>query len=156
MSLPTYESQTVTRSIQKKLSILLVEDNADQWFITQSVLSREFPQLQPVWLDKAASTISYLETACQKLYDLPDLILLDLYLPDAQTGFSLLHILKTHHLYRKIPTIVLSQSKEIDDIARSYQFGSNGYVVKPATYEGWVEMFLGLSRYWWNIGNPSI
>ncbi|UHG94950.1 response regulator [Spirosoma oryzicola] len=142
-------------STPAKLDMLLVEDNADQWFMTQSVLNREFPQIQPVWLDKAGHLLSYLETTGQDLHELPALILLDLYVHDAQTGFSLLHILKTHHLYKKIPTIVLSQSRAIDDVVRSYQLGSNGYTNKPATYEGWVELFLGLGRYWWNTGSES-
>lgn len=138
------------RKPQHKATILVVEDNADQWFIIRWALLESFPEVEAIWMQDDTQTIAYLENCQQSDYPLPKLVLLDLYLPQRQHGWNLLQVLKTHHLYREIPVIVLSQSADSDDIRESYMFRSNSYIVKPGGYQKWLECITSFRHYWWN------
>jgi CheY-like chemotaxis protein len=113
-----------------KTSILVIEDNPDQWFIIRWALLQRFPEVEAVWMPDATQAI--------------------LYLPHRTTGWNLLQIIKTHHLYREIPVVVLSYSSNPADIKDSYLFRSNSYIVKPGTYKEWLNCFDGFRHYWWS------
>ena len=134
----------------KKATILVVEDNADQWFLIRWALQQRFPEVEAVWMANATQTMMYLEACTQTKGELPRLVLLDLYLPQRQHGWNLLEILKTHHLYREIPVVILSQSSDPEDISESYALRSNSYIVKPISYEKWLDCFASFRQYWWD------
>lgn len=135
---------------EPKPSILVIEDNPDQWFIIRWALLQRFPEVEAVWMPDATQAILYLEDCLLEQKKLPRLILLDLYLPQRTTGWNLLQIIKTHHLYREIPVVVLSNSSDPADIKDSYLFRSNSYIVKPGTYNEWLECFDWFRHYWWS------
>lgn len=137
-------------SVRRKATILIVEDNADQWFLIQWALRQRFPEVEAVWMIEAAGVMPYLEDCTAKRRELPRLILLDLYLPHRQNGWNLLQILKTHHLYQEMPVIVLSQSSDADDISESYALRGNSYIVKPIGYDNWLECIASFRKYWWD------
>ncbi|UFH54177.1 response regulator [Spirosoma sp. KNUC1025] len=143
-------STSAKRHKHPKSTILVVEDNADQWFVIRWALQQQFPEVEAVWLSEVAQVNMYLEACTQDLRELPRLILLDLYLPSRQQGLSLLEILKTHHIYREIPVIILSHSNDKDDISESYALRTNSYIVKPNGYEKWLECFASFRHYWWD------
>jgi CheY-like chemotaxis protein len=145
MMYPTIVNQNQT----PKASILVIEDNPDQWFIIRWALLRCFPEIEPIWMADSTEAIQYLETCLQNEKKLPKLILLDLYLPNRAAGWNLLQIIKTHHLYREMPVVILSSSSDPEDIKESYMFRSNSYIVKPNSYEKWLECFSLLRHYWW-------
>lgn len=134
---------------KRKASILVIEDNPDQWFIIRWALSQRFPEVEAVWMPDETQAIHYLENCLLEQKTLPRLILLDLYLPYRATGWNLLQIFKTHHLYREIPVVMLSYSSDPADIRDSYLYRSNSYIVKPNTYEEWLDCFDGFRHYWW-------
>ena len=140
-------SQTDTK---KKASVLVIEDNPDQWFIIRWALLQRFPEVEPVWMPDETQAIHYLENCLIKQAKLPRLILLDLYLPHRAMGWNLLQIIKTHHLYREIPVIMLSYSTDPADIRDSYLFRSNSYIIKPTTYDKWLDCFDWFRHYWWD------
>lgn len=80
-------------------------------------------------------------------YPLPDLILLDLKMPGID-GFEVLRQIKVAPLIKRIPTIVLTSSKEEGDRALSYDSGANSYLVKPVSFAGFVDVVREISDYW--------
>jgi CheY-like chemotaxis protein len=89
-------------------------------------------------------------------YPLPELILLDLKLPGIQ-GLDVLKEIKTHPKLKRIPVIILSSSAEEGDRAMGYDLGVNSYLVKPISFEGFLEVVGTIKEYWLtlNLGPPS-
>jgi CheY-like chemotaxis protein len=89
-------------------------------------------------------------------YPLPDLILLDLKLPRID-GHEVLQRLKATPVVKRIPVIVLTSSKEEGDRALSYDSGANSYLVKPVSFDGFLEVVRKVHDYWLvlNVGPPE-
>ena len=116
-----------------------------------SVFPKRFPEVEATWVQDVTQTITHLEEAYAiGTRELPKLILLDLYLPDRQYGYSLLQTIKAHHLFREIPIVMLSQSTDPDDISESYNLRTNSYIVKPSGYEKWLDCIASFRHYWWD------
>lgn len=81
---------------------------------------------------------------------LPGLILLDLNMPK-KDGREVLGEIKGDPNLRRIPIVVLTTSSEEEDIARSYDMGVSGFIIKPVTFEALCEMVKGVSKYWFEI-----
>ncbi|MVM37878.1 response regulator [Spirosoma sp. HMF3257] len=132
-----------------KATILVIEDNADQWFIIHWALLQRFPEVEAIWMQEPTQAMMYLEACMQDIRELPKLILLDLYLPLRQHGWNLLELIKAHSVFREIPVVILSQSNDPEDIAESYTLRSNSYIVKPSGYEKWLACIASFRHYWW-------
>ena len=90
-------------------------------------------------------------------YPLPNLILLDLKLPGIDGHMVLRQIKGTPEL-KRLPVIILTSSKEEGDRALSYDNGANSYLVKPVSFEGFLDVVRRLEDYWFtlNVGPPEI
>jgi CheY-like chemotaxis protein len=77
----------------------------------------------------------------------PDIILLDINMPKID-GFGVLKALKSDEEYNFIPVIVLSGSKNQDDIMKSYASGANSFIQKPVEYDEFVAVIEGFNFYW--------
>lgn len=88
-------------------------------------------------------------------YPLPDLILLDLKMPVID-GHEVLRRIKQVPVLRRIPVVVLSSSKEEGDLAMSYESGANSFLVKPVSFDGFLEVVQQIESYWLslNVGPP--
>jgi CheY-like chemotaxis protein len=80
----------------------------------------------------------------------PGLILLDLNMP-RKDGREALKEIRADDTLREIPVVVLSTSKDEEDIHRSYNLGANSYIMKPVTFEGLVEVIKSMGKYWFEI-----
>ena len=140
---------TPKRRKANRIPILIVEDNADHWLIIRSALSQCFPEVEPIWVNNAAQTLTYLESCAPDEKKLPRLILLDLCLPRLEDGWGLLKSIKANEFFRQPPVVMLSSSRERDDIEKSYVFNVASYIVKPNTYHQWLNCFYTFRRYWW-------
>ncbi len=80
-------------------------------------------------------------------YPVPDLILLDLKMPGLD-GFEVLRRLKADPALRRVPVVVLSSSQEEGDLALSYDIGANSYLVKPVSFQGFVDVVRKIDLYW--------
>ena len=141
----------------QKPTILVIEHHEAQWLLMVASLRHQFPDVDPILLSNPVDAILHLEACLPQAGKLPKLILLDLQLPIIDVGLSMLQIIKTHHIYRQIPTIVLGQSSDANDILETYKLRSNSYIVKPDSYEKWLEFVAGLRHYWWTIATlPKI
>lgn len=80
----------------------------------------------------------------------PGLILLDLNMPKMD-GREALKEVKGNPAFRDIPVVVLTTSKDEEDVLRSYDLGANSFITKPVTFEGLVEVVKSLGKYWFEI-----
>ncbi len=77
----------------------------------------------------------------------PSLILLDLNMP-RMDGREALEQIKADPKLRSIPVVILTTSKEEEDMLRGYDLGAASYITKPVNFEGLVDLMQALGRYW--------
>jgi CheY-like chemotaxis protein len=132
-------------------TILLVEDNPDDVLL----LKRAFKK---AGLPHALQIASHGEEAVDYLagdgryadrdkHPFPALMLLDLQLP-RRSGHEVLEWLRAQDDLRRLPVVVLTSSREPNDINRAYDLGANSYLVKPVSFDALLEMVQVLERYW--------
>lgn len=85
---------------------------------------------------------------------LPVVILLDLKLPKV-SGLEVLRTLKGHPVYKRIPVVVLTTSKEDADVNAAYDIGANSYIVKPVDFEKFMEVAEQIEMYWGFVNTPT-
>jgi CheY-like chemotaxis protein len=131
--------------------ILLVEDDENDVMLLQRAFRRA-AIVNPLQVVRHGDdAVAYLEGtgefADRRLHPLPVLMLLDLKLP-RRTGLEVLQWVKERTGVKKIPIIVLTSSKNDDDVNRAYELGANSYVVKPVSFETLLELVKSLELYW--------
>lgn len=126
--------------------ILLVEDNPVDVDLTLRAFKRR-KMLNPVLVardgEEALAWIPRWESGEQK----PAVILLDLKMPRVD-GLSVLRELKSHPLLHFIPVVILTTSKEDQDINTAYALGANSYIVKPVQFEKFMDIVQQVELYW--------
>lgn len=137
--------------------ILLVEDNPDD----QILISRAFAKarlanpLQVVADGDAA--VAYLsgdgEFADRMIHPVPALVILDIKLP-RRSGLEVLAWIREQGTIGRIPVVMLTSSRESEDVRRAYDLGANSYLVKPVAFEGLMEMVRQLGVYWTIMNEP--
>ncbi len=131
--------------------ILLVEDNADDEALTLRALKKNNITNRVVVARDGVQAIDYLlgtgSYAGRDPNDLPQIVLLDLKLPKLD-GFEVLTRLRADPRTKLIPVVILTSSREDQDIARGYDLGANSYVRKPVDFEQFVEAVRQLGLYW--------
>jgi two-component system response regulator len=131
--------------------ILLVEDNADDEALTMRALSKSKITNKIVVARDGVEALDYLvgtglyagrDTSVQ-----PELILLDLKLPKVN-GFEVLKKLRADPRTNLLAVVILTSSKEQQDIVNGYGLGANSYVRKPVDFQQFVDAVLQLGLYW--------
>jgi CheY-like chemotaxis protein len=134
-----------------KKIILLVEDNPDDEELTLLALERGGIDNEVVVVRDGAEALDYLfATGTYAQRDtsiMPTVILLDLKLPKL-SGFEVLQRLRANERTRYIPVVVLTTSKEEQDLLNSYKFGCNSYVHKSVNFAEFVDVARQLGLYW--------
>ena len=85
----------------------------------------------------------------------PKVILLDIKMPKVD-GIEVLRQLKSSEISKTIPIVIMTSSKEEQDIISSYQLGVNSYVVKPVDFEGFAKAVSELGLYWLLTNQPPV
>jgi len=114
--------------------LLLVEDNPDHALLAREALA-DAGLRNPIHLTETfRASLSYLEEAVasheQEGRDLPCLVLLDIWLPDA-SGFDLLQAIRAHHSLQRLPVIVLSSAQDQPTLNLAHRLGATHYLFKP-------------------------
>ncbi len=130
-------------------TVLVVEDNPDHQVLLRYVIQRSLTNTTPVFTDSADQAMAYLTSCVNNNLTPPKLVLLDLYLPKAEHGWQFLRHVKQMPATMRPPVVVLSVSREEDDIAQAYQLGASSFISKPIGQAEWLTYFETIRRYWW-------
>lgn len=114
--------------MDREIRIVLVEDNIEDAAVTKRVLKHNKLNEDLVVATNGQEAMQALQA--QVKGDLPQLILLDINLPDI-SGIDLLTRIKSDKDLSNIPVVILTGSNEDQDIQKSYDLGASSYLVKP-------------------------
>src|SRR3712207_3702779 len=121
--------------------ILLIEDNLDDELLTLRALKKNNVTDEVVVARDGAEALDYLfatgEYAGRDTSVLPQLILLDIKLPRID-GLEVLRCLRADERTRLVPVVILTSSKEVQDMLDGYGSGANSYIRKPVNFEQFV------------------
>jgi CheY-like chemotaxis protein len=137
--------------------ILLVEDNKMDVALTLDAFKEAKLKNNIVVTRNGQEALDYLfgrdKYFDRKMFPIPDVILLDLKLPGVD-GFEVLRQIKGTIKLKRIPVIILTSSKEEGDRTLSYDIGANSYLLKPVSFDGFIEVVKKIDDYWFtlNIG----
>jgi two-component system response regulator len=138
-------------------SILLVEDNSDDEELTRLALNKNNIANALTVVRDGAEALDYL--LCRGAYrerdpaDQPSVILLDLKLPKVD-GLEVLKRLRDDERTRLLPVVILTSSKEEQDMINGYRFGANSYIRKPVDFDQFVDAVRQLGLYWLVLNEP--
>ncbi len=139
------------------IEILLVEDSPDDIFFTKEALVH----------CKVGNNLHVVEDGVEAMKLLrqegsyhniprPDIVLLDLNLPK-KSGKEVLSEMRDDPNLTEIPVVVLTTSKDEEDILRSYKLHANCYITKPVDFPKFVEVVRNIEKFWFGIVTlPSI
>ena len=134
--------------------ILLVEDNRDDELLTLRALKKNNVINEVVVARDGVEALDYLFAtgayAGRDTSVMPRLILLDLKLPRID-GLDVLRRLRADARTRLLPVVILTSSKELQDMLDSYGLGANSYVRKPVNFEQFVRAVEQLKLYWLSL-----
>lgn len=134
-----------------KKFILLVEDNRDDEELTLMAFERSGIKNKVEVVRDGAEALEYLfrtgSYAHRDPSDQPTVILLDLKLPKI-SGLEVLRRLRSDEQTHSLPVVILTTSKDDQDIINSYELGCNSYVRKPVDFTQFLEAAQQLGLYW--------
>ena len=136
--------------------ILLVEDNPKDLELTLIALARSNLANEVVSVRDGVEALDYL---CRRgsYADRPEgnpvVVLLDLKLPKVD-GLQVLATIRGEQALRSIPVVVLTSSREEQDLVTSYNLGVNAYVVKPVGFKEFIDAIQDLGVFWAVLNEP--
>jgi len=130
--------------------ILLAEDSPQDAEMTMEALSSYHLSNNVMLVGDGEEALDYLY--CRGKFagrsdGNPLLVLLDLKMPKVD-GLEVLRIIKSDKDLRTLPVVMLTASREEQDVVRSYQLGVNAYVVKPVGFQKFVEAVRQVGAFW--------
>jgi CheY-like chemotaxis protein len=146
--------------MNKIAQILLVEDNPMDVILTLDAFKEARLKNKISVAKNGQEALDYLfgqeKYADRTIFPMPNLILLDLKMPGID-GFEVLRRIKSTDMLKRIPVIILTSSKEEGDRTLSYDIGANSYLMKPISFDGFVDVVKKIDDYWFtlNIGAPT-
>jgi CheY-like chemotaxis protein len=136
--------------------ILLVEDNPNDLELTLKGLEKHNLANEVVVAHDGVEVLDYLYRRGQftdRSQGNPTVILLDLKLPRVD-GLELLKKIRSDDRLKLIPVVILTSSREEQDLIESYKLGANAYVVKPVNFVDFMDAIKVLGLFWAIINEP--
>ncbi|HAJ57462.1 MAG TPA: two-component system response regulator [Candidatus Omnitrophica bacterium] len=132
-------------------NILLVEDNLDDVELTLRAFKKNNIANEIIVVNDGVCALDYLfgqgKYKGRNIEDIPQVILLDLKLPKLD-GHEVLRRIRADELTRLLPVVIMTSSKEEQDLIESYKNGANSYVRKPVDFNQFVDAVKQLGFYW--------
>ena len=137
--------------------ILLVEDSSDDVELTQMALREQNIKNEMVVARDGQEALDWLfgegEHAGRDTSENPTVILLDLRMPKVD-GIEVLKRIRQDERTRLIPVVILTSSKEDQDLIKSYELGANSYIRKPVDFQQFSKAVRDLGLYWLLLNEP--
>ena len=137
--------------------ILLIEDNSNDVALTLRALKKNNILNEVRVMSDGAEALDYLfgrgKHAGRDANALPTLVLLDLKLPKVG-GIEVLQSLRADHKTKLLPVVILTSSKEEQDMINGYKFGANSYIRKPVDFTQFTQAVQQLGLYWLVLNEP--
>ena len=139
--------------------MLLVEDNPDDELLTLHALHENNIVNKVVVARDGAEALDYLfgngAHAGRDVSEMPTVILLDLKLPKID-GLEVLRRLRANDRTRLLPVVILTTSREDQDLVTSYSLGANSYVHKPVDMNQFIMAVRQLGLFWLLVNSPPL
>jgi len=137
--------------------ILLVEDNPDDVLLAKRALKKNNITNAVAVVGDGAEALDYLfgtgAYEGRDVADRPAMLLLDINLPKVG-GLDVLRKIRSDERLRTIPVVILTSSKEEQDVAEGYSLGANSYIRKPVDFDKFVDAVQQLGMYWLVLNEP--
>jgi CheY-like chemotaxis protein len=136
--------------------ILLVDDSPRDTELTVNALAQHNLANEVFTLRDGVEALDYLYRRgpfADRAAGNPAVVLLDLKMPKVD-GIEVLRQIKSDPQLRMIPVVVLTSSREEQDLVTSYQLGVNAYIVKPVQFQEFVEAVKLLGAFWAVVNEP--
>jgi CheY-like chemotaxis protein len=141
----------------KLATILLVEDNRDDEVLTVRALKKNHLVNNIVIARDGVEALDYLfgtGAYAEREHRPPQVVLLDLRLPKL-SGHEVLRRIRADARTRHLPVVILTSSKEEEDVIRGYELGANSYVRKPVDFVQFSEAARQIGLYWILVNEPA-
>ena len=132
--------------------IVIAEDDVDDQFLLQTAFDENGTNHQVKFVNSGVELVSYLDSCFGiegKISQRPSLIILDLNMPK-KDGREVLKELKSNDLFKCIPVIIFTTTKNAMEVQRCYEFGANSYIVKPVSFDLLVNIIKEIKSFWFN------
>lgn len=137
--------------------ILLVEDSVNDVKLTTAALRAAGLANEIVVCRDGVEAVDYLfrrgQYADRTDETCPAVVLLDLKMP-RMDGLEVLNIVRADPRFKTLPIVMITSSAEEQDMVRSYNFGVNGYVVKPVTHDEFLKAVREVGLFWAVVNQP--
>ncbi len=137
--------------------LLLVEDNPSDEKLTLRALKKSGVPIEVSVVRDGAEALDFLFAAGayaqRDANELPAVVMLDLHLPRID-GLEVLRRVRANERTRCLPVVILTASKESEDIARGYALGANAYVRKPVDFNEFIVAARTLGVFWMLLNEP--
>jgi two-component system, response regulator len=140
------------------MEVLLIEDNPADAELTMHALRKENVANRIVHLADGEQALDFLfcrgAYATRSFADPPRVVLLDIKMPRVD-GLDVLRAIKGDARTRSIPVVVMTASREEQDLVQSYQLGVNSYIQKPVDFDRFRDVVRQLGLYWLIVNEPA-
>jgi DNA-binding response OmpR family regulator len=130
--------------MRSRKPILLVEDDRVDAMTVKRALAEIDKTSAVNIVTNGEEALEYLRN---KRNDRPGIILLDLNMPK-MNGIDFLRVAKADAALKRIPVVVLTTSQQESEKVESFNLGAAGYIIKPLSYEQFLDMVKAIDKYW--------
>ncbi len=135
----------------KAIDILLVEDNPGDVRLAQEALKESKVHNKMFVVEDGIEAMEFLRQRGKYAgAPRPDLILLDLNLP-RKNGREVLAEVKSDNSLKRIPVVVLTVSRDEQDVLKAYDLHANCYITKPIDFEQFIKITKTIEEFWLTI-----
>lgn len=139
------------------VELLLVEDNPHDAKLVKRAFSKFNLANKFFWVKDGEEALDFIfaknQYADRNVEDLPKVILLDLKLPKVG-GIEILKRIRTDERTKTVPVVIMTSSKEEQDVVDSYRLGTNSYIVKPVDFDNFMVAVKDVGYYWLFTNQP--
>jgi DNA-binding response OmpR family regulator len=139
---------------QKQKIILLIEDNPDDEELTLRAFRKNNILNEVIVARDGQQALDYFFGADASENPVPAVVLLDLKLPKID-GLEVLRRIRANDQMRLLPIVILTSSKEEQDIVSGYRLGANSYIRKPVDFSQFMDAIRQLGLYWLVLNEPA-